>query len=84
MVVQSGVPTALNEEHVVSCCQISVLLKNFKQPLNISLNPPAAGCKPLVYLSFIIHNLYVLPFTCPMYLFPFMYTPITVLKHTGK
>lgn len=42
----------------------------FNQPLNIRWNSPAAGFKPLVYLSFINHILLLLPFTGPMYLFP--------------
>lgn len=42
----------------------------FNQPLNIRWTSPAAGYKPLVYLSFINHILLLLPFTGPMYLFP--------------
>lgn len=42
----------------------------FNQPLNIWWNSPAAGYKPLVYLSFINHILLLLPFAGPMYLFP--------------
>lgn len=50
----------------------------FNQPLNIWWDSPAAGSKPLVYLSFINHILCLLPFTGPMYLFPS--SPITVEK----
>lgn len=45
-------------------------LLTFNQPLNIWWTTPAAGYKPLVYLSFINHILLLLPFTGPMYLFP--------------
>lgn len=55
----------------------------FNQPLHIWWNSPAAGCKPLLFLSFIDHILLLLPFPGPVYLFPLSHTTIAVKKASG-